>query len=174
MSIVLSTDFATGTIKIAQDQYTEADVTAYITMYEPVYLRKMFGKELYDLFNSDLTGTPQIPQAARFTAVFNAFDEIIDEELVVSDGIKQMLKGFIYYEFVRKQPFPNTINGNTRNESEASQKSPGNSVMLIEEVHNTAVRTFDAIRTRIADDSDTYPEYDDSSTIKQTFLGGMI
>lgn len=172
MSIVTTTDFETGTIKIAADIYTSADVTAYIAIYESIYLRKMFGKELYDLFNANLSGG--VPTDARFLAVFNAFAETIDEDLVVSDGIKQMLKGFIYYEFVRKQPLVNTINGNTRNESEASQKSPGNSIMLIEEVHNTAVRTFDAIRTKIADDPDTYPEYDDSSSIKQTFLGGMV
>lgn len=174
MSIVLASDFATGTIKIAHDSYTEADVTAYISMYEPVYLRKMFGKALYDLFNADLTGTPQAPQAARFLAVFNAFAETIDECLVVSDGIKQMLKGFIYYEYVRKQPFKNTINGNTRNQSEASTDTPGNSVMMIEETYNVAVRTFKAIREKLDDDPDTYPEYEDSSDLSPTFFGGMI
>jgi hypothetical protein len=174
MSILTAADFQTGTIKIASDQYTAADVLSYITMYEPVYLRKMFGKALYDLFAANLTGNPQVPADARFLAVFNAFAETIDEDLVVSDGIKLMLKGFIYYEFVRKQPFPNTINGNTRNVSEASENASSNSIALIEEVHNRAVFTFEAIRTKLSDDAETYPEYDDSSEVKRTFLGGMI
>ena len=103
MSILKTSDFENGRYKIplSTNQQT-GDLPDYITDVENKYLVLLFGVELYDLFIIDL-GIPVAgdPTDPRFVKVFDPFNEQAEDKLIISTGIKEMLKGFVYYLYTR-------------------------------------------------------------------------
>ena len=103
MSILTYKDFEKGRYKIPlnPDQQT-GGIQDYITSAETKYLVMLFGVELYDLFIIDL-GIPVVgePTDPRFVKVFDPFNEQTETHLITSTGIKEMLKGFVYYLYTR-------------------------------------------------------------------------
>lgn len=103
MSILKTSDFENGRYKIPLNPTQQTkDLPEYITDVENEYLVLLFGVELYDLFIIDL-GLPVVgdPTDPRFAKVFDPFNEQTDTNLIISKGIKEMLKGFVYYLYVR-------------------------------------------------------------------------
>jgi len=72
---------------------------SYIEKYERKYLTILLGVELYDLFIDEIN-VNNPPTDPIFEAIYNyiAFDNGF--EIVISNGIKEMLLGFIYFHFV--------------------------------------------------------------------------
>lgn len=145
---------------MAQDNYSNVNLSAYIAKYEPIYLRELFGVSLYNLFVLDLSSNA--PQAARFTAVFNAFAEDDDESdtnnIIVSEGIREMLKGFVFFEYNRDLPVKNTMTGNVAENNENSVNLNAWKAGIMEK-YNQAIDTYKAIQWKMEEDPDTYPEY---------------
>lgn len=160
MPFLTTADFTTGKYKLAQDNYSNVNLAAYIAKYEPIYLRELFGVSLYNLFVADLSSN--VPQTARFTAVFNAFAEDDDESdtnnIIVSEGIREMLKGFVFFEYNRDLPVKNTMTGNVAENNENSVNLNGWKAGIMEK-YNQAIDTYKAIQRKMEEDPDTYPEY---------------
>jgi hypothetical protein len=161
-NIVSLTDFTTGEFKIAQNRFTEDDITSFILKYERRYLVELFGAELYALFFDDLTGTPAEPQDARFVTVFEEgqWDDIIADGPLISDGIKEMLKGIVFFHYIRDNNMYHTITGLVSNNNEnanAEIKEKGAQYILKKYAH--AMETFTAIQEYMKDNSDVYPEF---------------
>lgn len=115
MSIVQGSDFI-GEYFVSKKLYSFLD--DYILEYEKKYLFELLGAELYKLFIADLSGTPQVPQNAPYTTIFNDITEDLNGNLILTYGIKKMLVQFIYFHYVRDLQIKNTTNGSVTNDSE--------------------------------------------------------
>lgn len=158
MSIVLNSDFV-GKYEINVNQYNETLIDAYIAKYEKQYLLKLLGATLYGLFVADLTGTPEEPQTAIYVTIFESFE--IDNEglnnILVSNGIKEMLTGFIYYHLTldnqQSQTSIGVVSPNAENGTMIAMNSITNSR------YNDNVETFRAIQEYIMLNSTDYPDF---------------
>ncbi len=155
MSIVANTDF-TGEYSISQSCFDSLD--EYITLYEKFYLVRLLGADLYSLFIADLTATtPQVPQTAIYLDLFNPFE--IDEGscLFISEGIRVMLKQFIYFHYVRDLSYKKDITGVVINNPENGVSTPYNGYNLVES-YNRGIDNYHTLRWYICDNSTDYPD----------------
>ena len=156
MSLVLNSDF-TGKYAVALTQFNTSNLDAYITKYEKHYLLQLLGADLYALFIADLNGaTPQVPQTAIYLSLFNAFNRDVNYCLEISEGIVEMLKGFIYYEYLSDITQNQTPIGATKPKNENSTVLGLNSVTNSR--FNDSVDTFKAIQSYIIDNQADYPD----------------
>lgn len=156
---VTSTDFI-GYYQIAKpNSHKIGELQSYINNIEPSILRDMLGNELYDLFIADLVAG--VPQSSRFLAIFNAFQ--VDSSTYSgvqhrSLGITEMLKGFVYFDYVRDSDYFNTISGNVKNDF-ANSVSVTSVQFGLDERYNIALSTYCEIQWYINENSSDYPEY---------------
>jgi len=103
MAILTISDFPKGKYELHTGMYDQARIEDYIERYETRYLVQLFGKALYDEFITDLNAGGGTPTEARFLKLWEPL--FIDcpgrHGVIQSEGIKEMLKGFIYYEYVQ-------------------------------------------------------------------------
>jgi len=163
MAILTIDDFENGRYSIPVNPTQETDLMDKIVFVENKYLPRLFGVELYDLFIADLVLPVEgEPTAPRFVKVFNAFNyqqEGHCEKLVRSEGIKEMLKGFVYYLYTRDVVSRITTVGIKKTKSENSE----NITAIKHDItgrFNDSVRTFKAIQFYICDNDEfDYPEF---------------
>lgn len=169
MSIVQTSDFSTGKYKLAINRFTSSDVEAFITQREREYLIKLLGAELYALFLEDLSGTPSVPNDQRFTTIFNAGAWDYDTyNPTISEGIKEMLKGVVYYHYVKDNSAYHTITGLVSNNNENSTPETNEKgAQYIILLYSRAMETYAAIQRYITENIDDYPEFN-GTEIKQT------
>jgi len=163
-----------GKYKIAKDCYSKIDLEFYIEKYEKSYLQDLLGCELYDAFIADLdTNEPPVPQTQVFLDIFDSFCENDGCGLMYrSDGIVDMLKGFVYYHYVLDQKFKNNINGTMVSESSFSREVDL-SKSTMEDRYNLAVNSYVSIQLYIIDNSTLYPEFNGVKK-KMSFFGGAF
>lgn len=100
MSIVKVSDFVGfhNVVKI-----DNADIIqAYIDRYEKKYLAKLMGIVQRDLLIADLDLITGLPESEKYTYIFGEFDvhDCCCDRILMSSGLKDMLLGFIYFQFV--------------------------------------------------------------------------
>ena len=124
-NIVQISDF-TGYYQIAQNCYGSEQFQSYIDKYEEYYLCKLLGSELKNDLIADLVdGVPQNPEYLEW---FDPFCEDIvmsctcEKKTIQSIGVKNLLTGFIYYEYVSTTHISNTPTGNTVSKVDTSNK----------------------------------------------------
>jgi hypothetical protein len=150
-------DFGKGKYELHKGMYEQQKINGYIDKYERIYLVQLLGVDTYNAFVADLVaGVPQSPQ---WLAIYNAF--VYDEQycgVVISDGMVEMVKGFIYFEYLKDQINQTWVSGvvspsgeNSTNVSTLNQQ--------IYTRYNDAVRIYKAIQQYICDNSGTYPNY---------------
>lgn len=156
---VTTEDFESGEFLISNKSDT-THLQSIIDRVEVEALQDLLGKTLYDLFIADLntTPSPQIPQDARFTAIYDPIYE--DETIRIrSEGFIAMLKMLIWFEFVKTTWKENTPVGIVSNASENS-KQLRPSQAGIEGTYNRGIKSFHAVLDYIIINSSTYPEYE--------------
>lgn len=148
--IVSIGDF-TGKYELHTGIYDVNKLQAYIDKYEPKYLRELFGITLYNEFISDLTlvNNQYVPQSPNFIFLFDPFaEDVYLYRMLISDGIKEMLCGFIYFEYVKDMMNTMTPFGNTISRSELSRQTTTLNTLMYNR-YNEAIKTFTAIRDYI-------------------------
>lgn len=162
MSILVPDDFKFGRYAIPLNQEQEDEnLPSYIDRVEAKFLPRLFGKELYDLFILDLAdpviGEPTDP---RFVFIYNPFTFQEDYvRLLESGGIEDMLKGLVYYEYVRDNITRLSTTGAERTKSENSVSISGIQHDLNGR-YNEAIRTYQDIQEYMCVvDPGLYPEY---------------
>lgn len=147
----------TGLYKITSNTYTDASTQLYIDKYEKKYLTDLLGVDLYDLFIADLVAG--VPQTAKYLTIYNAFafdDGVGSGCQHRSNGMLEMLKGFIYFHVMRDMLAQSTINGKIKNEfSNASQARAVETNVY--DNYNEAVKTYQQIQWYIEDNLTDYP-----------------
>lgn len=152
MGVLIDTDDFVGRYAIAQTSFTDLD--AYINKYEEIYLSQLLGADLYALFKADLV--IQVPATAIYKTIFNPFKIDEDACVIISEGIKQMAIGFVYWEYVRLQHILPTQNGAVINQVEVSSHADINYLYMI---YNESIYTYQAIQWFINKNKTNYPEY---------------
>lgn len=160
---ILKTSDFTGFYDISQNKFTKNELEAYILMFEKQYLEEMLGCELAGLLIADLDPITNEPVTQRFIDIWNSFcDDTFRCNCLFysSAGIKDMLKGFIYFHYVNSQQQKNTIAGNVQAQAETATQLSGNNNQFNASLrYNQGVKTFKAIQSKVSIDSTTYPEF---------------
>ena len=164
MGVVLNTDFV-GKYELNVNQFNEDLIDAYILKYENYYLTQLLGSELSTLFIADLTAG--IPSDASYLLIFNQLSYDSNYEVVRSNGIKEMLIGFIYYHYIKDESQIQTSTGTVSTKGENSNKMMLNNITNSR--FNDSVESFEAIQTYIEDNRVTYPTYN-GQTVKLNYF----
>ncbi len=72
MSLFLEPSDFTGKYKISKNCYDEEVLQSYIDQYEDLFMCKLLGSDLYELFKADLD-INNVPQSAIYLLIYNAF-----------------------------------------------------------------------------------------------------
>lgn len=135
----------TGKHELHTGLYDQSKLQDYIDRYEKKYLIEMFGATLFDDFIADLD-VNNVPQSPNFIQIFGDFHLNVSlHELLISEGILEMLKGFIYFEYSKDQMNQQTPFGNVTQLSENSKKVTTLNSMIYTR-YNEAVKTYNAIQ----------------------------
>lgn len=156
MGLILVTGDFTGKYKISQNSFSELD--SYITTYEKKYLVDLLGADLYILFAADIDGTTRRPITQKFIDIFDPISEDDRSSLRVSDGIKIMLLGFIWFEYLRDQAKKNTVSGSVTNQTESGQ-SVSYDQLPIYSRYNNSIFNLETIQWFIRRHIEDYPEF---------------
>ena len=149
--LITKTDFAdTFALSISISD----KITAYIAMYEEKYLRELLGASLFTLFKSDVTN--YLPVTAKYLTIFNEINSDEDNFLLHSDGMKKMIKGFIWYEFVAGTAHKHTSTGVVADVNEISLNA---NFDLAFKHYNESIDTYNAIQYYITDNNTNYTDF---------------
>ena len=156
--ILSTTDFATGYVKISQNQNTIQDLQTYITTAkENSYIKDILGVELGEAFIADLSGDPSEPITAKFQLIFDFFtfsDHGLNEKCI---GLKEILKYLVYNDYTSQQKTLNQAGGNSRVQTEASIDEG-----LVDKttfIYNRAAMQICSLQYFVSQDPVLYPGY---------------
>jgi hypothetical protein len=138
-----------GKFELHKGMFTQPTLINYIERYERKYLIELFGAELFDEFIADVDPITKQPVSPNFVFLFNPFQKDVTlDHILISDGIVDMLKGFVYWEYTKDLINQMTSIGNTIPQNENSRVvSTLYSTMYGR--YNESVKTFKAIRNWI-------------------------
>lgn len=154
--IVSIGDF-TGKYELHTGIYDQAKITDYIAKYEPRYMRELLGAQMYADFVSDLDQQSNEPKSPNFQTLYNPFAvDVTLYRILESEGIKTMLIGFIYFEYIKDTNNTITPFGNTVSRSELSKLATSLQSLMYNR-YNESVRTFMAIREYIVLNWNNFP-----------------
>lgn len=165
MGIVINSEFV-GKYALNLNQYNIDKIDLYIEKYEKYYLSHMLGAELYALFIADLDVNNE-PQTPIYENIFNSFIRDYNSTVSISNGIKEMLLGFIYYEILSDLIVNQTSIGGTKPKNENSTVMGKNTSITTR--FNEAVDTCKAIQCYILDNIVDYTTFN-GQPIKYEYL----
>ena len=149
---VNTTDFI-GKYAISQGVYSNLDINDYISKYELTYLVELLGVELYNLYYADANAQlDKIPLTPIYSFIFNPFNYQDNYTLMLSKGFKEMLIGFIYFEYMRDSIATATTTSMQSQKNENSQKN----ILPIYTRYNEAIITYRAIQNYIITNKQDY------------------
>ncbi len=130
----------------------DTKLQAYIDMYEVDYLVDLFGVELYELFIAN-------PNDVIYSRLL---DPILFQtncgKIYNSKGIKDMLLGFVFFEFQRDSRVQQTINSAVKIKSNVSERADVLSMNLYGRF-NESIETYKAIQEYLQENSTDYPTF---------------
>ena len=111
----------TGKYELHTGMYDNAKLQTYINKYEARYLRELLGIDLYNEFISDLNSS-NAPKSPNFIKIFQPlYEDVTMYSMLESDGMLEMLKGFIYFEYSKDQMMQQTTFGGVQQKAENSK-----------------------------------------------------
>jgi hypothetical protein len=151
MAIVERADFV-NKFEIHTMGANNTKLQSYIDRYEVDYLVDLFGVELYNLFIDDIENV----------IYAKLLDPILFQtncgKIYNSKGIKDMLLGFIYFEYQRDSRVQQTINSAVKIKSNVSERADVLSMNLYGRF-NESIETFKAIQEYLQENSNDYPAF---------------
>ena len=153
MGLFVTINDFTGKFAISTGMYANTNIQSYIDRYEDIYLTELLGVKLYNLFIADLVSN--VPVTAKYTKIFNAFKEELDIRLIISKGMKDMLVGFIYFEYMKDSVTQTTPIGVVKQSTENSIPISAHTPIYLR--YNESVKNYRAIQDYIMQNLSTYP-----------------
>ena len=147
----ITVDDFVGKFELSVGMYSNTNIQAYIDRYEEQYLVDLFGKRMYDQFVADLDGVTGLPQSPDFIFLYNPFvdDSYFDHYYHnQSKGIKDMLLGFVYFEYTKDLISQMTPFGNVSQNSENSTVESTTYTMIYNR-YNESIFSYRAIQQYI-------------------------
>lgn len=158
-------DFSKGRFELHSGKYTQDEINDYIDTYERKYLVRLLGADLYNLFKADLVDG--VPVAQNFVKLFEPFEYDLhcSSDTIISDGLIEMLKGLIYWQYLKDKMNQVTTAGVVKPQGENS--TPGDAMNSIySNRYNQAVNTYKAIQRYIIDNCSEYPTFNGKHLLK--------
>jgi hypothetical protein len=156
--MITSANF-TGKFYINPGTYGTDKLNDFINDIKVSTLYDLLGKDLAVLFIAN-------DESARFQAIKNEFyAEDVYGHPYRSAGMVDMLKCFVYFDYVRNASMIATNGNIIANQSELSANVVN--FTHLTEMYNRGVRTYKSIQMYIEDNLETYPEF---SGIKRTLI----
>jgi hypothetical protein len=147
-----------------------AGLIPFIERYESKYLAELLGVELFELFKEDINPISKEPENPMLQNIYFPFLKQFNDNLEVSDGIKDMLLGFIFFEFVRQNKFKSTDGGVLVYKSQEGREITQSELhSFLRQYYNRSVLTYQAIQWWIMQNKTDYPTY--SGIYKKFDLG---
>lgn len=154
MGLLITTNDFIGVHKVAQTSTTELD--AYINQYEEKYLIDLLGLTLYNLFKADIVN--HVPVTTIYLDIFNKI-QIENNGLVAQNhGMKSMILGFVFGEYMAKQPIKRTAIGSGKNTND-NFTQVGFYESGASNIYNEAVKDAEIIQYYIKENKTDYPDY---------------
>jgi hypothetical protein len=148
-----------GKFEIHQGMYDLNNIDAYIEKYELRYLVELLGVDLFNSFFADANAQPNhIPTDPFYKYICEPFkfqNGMQYWEILFSYGMKEMLLGFVYFEYMKDYITANTLAGTV---TQKSENSNGATTTLYGK-YNDAVKTYQAIQYYILYNSGSYPTF---------------
>jgi len=162
MTVEVSDFHQYGKYELGTGNYDEARLVDYIARYTRQYLAELMGAKLFDVYEAqlDLSGasTQQrfIELEEPFTMDISTFNQVgyfgngsnVFRRVIISNGMKDMLMAFIYFEYLKDSISVATPIGIVQPSGENS-KTPNTLHVQIYTRYNDGVRTWRAIQERI-------------------------
>lgn len=142
--IITIADFI-GKYELSTGMYDQAKLQDYINKYEPLYLVNLLGASLYAEFNADLILGAGMPTEPRFLYVFDPFNYDYNCDILISEGMKEMLLGCIYFEYLKDLSNQVTVAGNVKPIGENSKNTSTLNTMMYGR-YNDGIRTYRTIQ----------------------------
>lgn len=167
-----------GEINLAlSDENVQINFNAIGTQVETDILKDLLNGKLYNDFINDLTNN--IPGSQQFTNLLNGTTYIDDcGETIIYEGLKRMLRYFIYENYLEKSYYQNTGIGQMQGQNENSvtlNRSQLRKARAI--IQNEAIKLY---RKAIIFINDNYTDYFTGNDYnfwiprQKTFLGKII
>jgi hypothetical protein len=154
-------NFGKGKYELHQGIYTAGEIQLYIDRYEKRYLIEMLGADLYNLFVADLVAG--VPQSQEYVDIWAPFEKDRNVcQLIISEGMIEMVCGFVYFHYMADKTNQTTVAGNVRPLGENSAVVPGEGSMIFSR-YNNSVNTYKAIQQLICDNRNAYREFNGQS-----------
>jgi hypothetical protein len=167
--IVQLSDFQTGKFELHTGMYDHARIQNYIDLYEIRYIRDLLGVSLGDLFVDDFVLGGGAPADPIFVIIYNPLSYDLNFSVYQSNGMKQMLVGFIYWEIVRDYQNQMTPIGNVIPSGENSVRSSTLTSTLWDR-YNEAILSYRAIQRYIAQNPSDYPDFNGQTKLFSTWI----
>lgn len=145
-----------GDFQIQEDINTESKFNAIRDEWDRLYIRKLLGAELGNLFLTNFDDNSGVP-TGRYATIYAAIQEDDNGYLLESKGIKFFIKGIIWYYFARQNQITISTGGNKSSKSENAEST--DNATIFARNYNASIRTGKAIQRYIRQNSSTYPEY---------------
>lgn len=155
--IVQISDFK-GEYAITMDAFSGIHLQKFIDTFELKYLIDMLGVTLGSNLYADITTAFTPPTNTFYLYIFNSFSYDENNNQIKSEGIKKMLIGFIYFEYVRFQKSKNTATGNVNGNNEVSIPAMwGETGIYVN--YNNSIDTYKTIQYHINQNLANYSNY---------------
>lgn len=152
-SITSPSDY-NGQYSINRNKHNTNDIQACIDSVEELVLLELFGVDFKDIV---LQGV--VDEIVIYENLYNPFNfQDSSDRIWQSKGIKEMLLGFVYWEWFATHSVAVVLDGQRENESENS-KSASSLKANNEKRYNDAVKTYRAIQAYVNENLDIYPEF---------------
>jgi hypothetical protein len=157
MGLLISKSDFTGKFQLGKTNFDSID--AYIARYEEPLLIELLGVTLFNLFKTDLLISPPIPTNPIYLAIYNSIR--VDDEgncppIRVNNGMKSMLIGLIWFEYLRDLKIKMTAAGAAIDEVEVSTLAATD---FMYQRYNEAVHDWNVIEWYIGENEIDYPDY---------------
>lgn len=170
MSVILKiSDFESGKYDVSLNIYTEKDFQKYLDDYEKRYLEDLLGVSLAEKLLADIDPQTGAPVDPDLLYIFEPFAFDYHDCIIRSQGIKHILAGFVWSEYVKDQNVKNTISGSVKQLNEVSDGVSHWSAQY-EERYNLSVSNYWFVQYYIIKNKDKYPEYNGQVKEKISFL----
>ena len=130
-------------------------IESYIAIYEESYLRELLGVNLFNSYKADVVS--HLPFTASYLTITNPLYIEQSGYSIVSNGIKDMLLGFIFFEYVRDNKIKQSMSGSVVNGVDSSNNDFTQEFLF--QRYNESIDIYKNIQLYIELNIATYPTY---------------
>lgn len=157
MSTLKTTDFV-GYHKLAGSKENDELLQVWIDKYEKKAVYLLFGVKLGDLILANLTGTPPSPANATYKKVWDTLhEEGTNEEQLVSDGVLEIMKSYVFWHYIAETAARHTQGGVTLTESDTARIM--NAARFAESRWNAMLTSWENIHEYMDQNIGNYPDW---------------